>query len=416
MTNPLLQIPLDIPDVTLEKVVTGKSGDIIITVSSTLKGTPCKKCGRQLDAFHGFGQDITLRHLPIFERTVLIKIRPRRYRCSHCEGGPTTTQKCSWYDFKSPHTKAYDQWLLRDLINSTISDVSMKRRIGKAAVAGVLERHISYAIDWQRISPFYLLGIDEIALKKGHQDYVVIISCINRAGEKTVLTVLPDRKKATVKAFLESLPESFKQGVERVCIDMHEGYLNAVQEALPHASIVVDRFHVAKHYRDCADKARKAETQRLKEELSKEEYAKLKGVMWVFRKPWAQLDSEQQEKLLLLFSYAPDLKPVYIARESLTDIFEKPLTQPQARKAINAWCEHIALLHLTCFDRFIRTLRKWQDQITCYFIRRETSGFVEGLNNKIKVIKRRCYGIFNVKRLFQHIWLDVDGRRLLRYA
>jgi transposase len=55
----------------------------------------------------------------------------------------------------------------------------------------------------------------------------------------------------------------------------------------------------------------------------------------------------------------------------------------------------------------------WRDKITNYFIGRETSGFVEGLNNKIKVIKRRCYGIYNLGRLFQHIWLDVQGRRLL---
>ncbi|MDO9048998.1 MAG: transposase [Methylobacter sp.] len=58
------------------------------------------------------------------------------------------------------------------------------------------------------------------------------------------------------------------------------------------------------------------------------------------------------------------------------------------------------------------TLRKWMDEITNYFIQRQSSGFIEGLNNKIKVIKRRCYGIYNLGRLFQHIWLDVEGRRL----
>lgn len=67
-------------------------GEIIITVSSTLKGTPCKKCGRQLEAFHGYGQEITLRHLPIFERPVLIKMRPRRYKSA-----PPLSRKCISY-------------------------------------------------------------------------------------------------------------------------------------------------------------------------------------------------------------------------------------------------------------------------------------------------------------------------------
>jgi transposase len=61
----------------------------------------------------------------------------------------------------------------------------------------------------------------------------------------------------------------------------------------------------------------------------------------------------------------------------------------------------------------VTTLDNWCGKINNYFIRRETSGFVEGLNNKIKVIKRRCYGIYNLGRLFQHIWLDVQGRRVL---
>ncbi|MEA1895312.1 MAG: transposase, partial [Euryarchaeota archaeon] len=62
--------------------------------------------------------------------------------------------------------------------------------------------------------------------------------------------------------------------------------------------------------------------------------------------------------------------------------------------------------------KFISTLDKYMDKITNYFINRQTSGFVEGLNNKIKVIKRRCYGILNVKHLFQRIHLDLTGYSL----
>ena len=412
----LIQIPLDIPDVQIEKLDTSSKKGFVLTLTSTLKGTTCKCCGKPIDKFYGYSKEITLRHLPILDKAVWLKIKPKRYQCPDCDNGPTTTQTCSWYDSKSPHTKAYEQWLLRDLINSTITDVSMKRGIGEAAVEGIINRHIHQQVDWQKIKAIPLLGIDEIALKKGHKDFVVIVSAINEQGEKHILAVLPDRKKDTVKAFLAAIPVLQKATIQRACVDMYEGYSNAVHEALSGVVVIVDRFHVAKNYRGCADKARKQEMRTLKKTLSDKEYAELKGVMWIFRKRWADITQEQQVPLLMLFRYSPMLQQVYIFREVMTSIFNRPLTKAQAITELEAWIQQVQELDLNCFDSFVGTLRKWMDEITNYFIQRQSSGFVEGLNNKIKVIKRRCYGIYDLGRLFQHIWLDVEGRRLFGYA
>ena len=412
----LIQIPLDIPDVQIEKLDTSSKKGFVLTLTSTLKGTTCKCCGKPIDKFYGYSKEITFRHLPILDKTVWLKIKPKRYQCPDCDNGPTTTQTCSWYDSKSPHTKAYEQWLLRDLINSTITDVSMKRGIGEAAVEGIINRYIHQKVDWQAINTIPLLGIDEIALKKGHKDFVVIVSAINEQGEKHILAVLPDRKKDTVKAFLAAIPVLQKATIQRVCVDMYEGYSNAVYEALSGVVVIVDRFHVAKNYRGCADKARKQEMRALKKTLSDKEYAELKGVMWIFRKRWEDITKEQQVPLLMLFRYSPMLQQVYIFREVMTSIFNRPLTKAQAVTELEAWIQQVQELDLNCFDSFVGTLRKWMDEITNYFIQRQSSGFVEGLNNKIKVIKRRCYGIYDLGRLFQHIWLDVEGRRLFGYA
>jgi len=412
----LLQIPLDIPDVKIEKFDASTKKGFVVTVTSKQKGTTCQHCGKFIDKFYGYSKEITRQHLPILEKPVWLKIRPKRYQCPYCDDRPTTTQTCRWYDSKSPHTKAYEKWLLRDLINSTITDVSMKRGIGRAAVEGIINRHIDQQVDWQTIKAIPLLGIDEIALKKGRKDFVVIVSAINEQGEKHILAVLPDRKKETVKAFLAAIPTVNKATIQRVCVDMYEGYSNAVYETLPGVAVIVDRFHVAKNYRGCADKARKQEMKVLKNTLSYDDYAELKGVMWLFRKSWASLIKAQQVTLLLLFGYSPVLRQVYLFREVLTSIFNRPLTKPQAVSELNAWIKQVQELGLGCFDTFVGTLRKWMDEISNYFLQRESSGFVEGLNNKIKVIKRRCYGIYDLGRLFQHIWLDIEGRRLLGYA
>jgi len=104
-----LTIPLDIPDVRVLNIEQNDRGDCTITVESTLEGTKCRQCGRELTELHGMDEALTLRHLPILGRRVYIRLRPKRYRCPWCEGGPTTTPQLSGYAAKSPHTKAYEK-------------------------------------------------------------------------------------------------------------------------------------------------------------------------------------------------------------------------------------------------------------------------------------------------------------------
>ena len=89
-------------------------------------------------------------------------------------------------------------------------------------------------------------------------------------------------------------------------------------------------------------------------------------------------------------------------------------TKQQAREKIINWLAEVAATNLNCFNRFIKTLNKYFDEIINYFIARNNSGFVEGFNNKVKVLKRRCYGLRSSARLFQRIILDTLG--LERFA
>ncbi len=103
-----IRIPLDLPDVRVLDVSKTDQGDWLIRVESTLNGTHCHQCGRKITHFHGVNSAIRLRHLPLFETPVFIEIRPKRYRCLFCEGKPTTTQRLSWHELRSPNTKPYE--------------------------------------------------------------------------------------------------------------------------------------------------------------------------------------------------------------------------------------------------------------------------------------------------------------------
>ncbi len=185
---------------------------------------------------------------------------------------------------------------------------------------------------------------------------------------------------------------------------MYEGYTEAVREELKTAQLVIDRFHVAEKYYDAADTLRKQELKRLKDELPEAEYKQLKGSLWAFRKKPEDLKPEEQQVLKLLFALAPKLKLAYDLRQRLTAIFEQNISKKVAKIQIRAWIKRVKQSGLKCFDDFLKTLEHWWEEITNYFVARANSGFVEGFNNKLKVLKRRCYGIFNLKHIFQRIY------------
>jgi transposase len=404
------EIPLDIEGVKIERVDFTLQGEILIMVTSMVEGTRCHRCGQEIKDSYGYGRELKLRHLPILGKPTYLCIRPKRYICRSCSDHPTTTQQLAWYDLRSPHTKAYEAHVLLVLVNSTVYDVSRKEGLGGEAVMGIIERHVGREVDWQEWNELPIIGIDEISLRKGHRDFVTLISARSETGDIRVLAVLPDRQKATVKAFFASIPKRLRGTIREVCTDMYEGYINAAEEVLgSRVRVVADRFHVAKLYRKGLDGLRKEELKWLKEELPAEDYRGLKGSMWLVRKRPDQFTAEEQGVVKKLFNYSPRLGLAYFLVGTLTAIFDEPLAKSEAQLKIRAWMAVVKDSELTCFDSFLKSLAERMDIITNYFVERHNSGFVEGLNNKVKVIKRRCYGILNRFHLFQRLSIDLTG-------
>ena len=88
---------------------------------------------------------------------------PLRYQCHHCEGKPTTTQRLSWHELRSPNTKPYEKWLLRMLVNSTVADVARKLELSDETVTGVLDRWVTTQVNWDEFERIEIVGLDEIA-------------------------------------------------------------------------------------------------------------------------------------------------------------------------------------------------------------------------------------------------------------
>src|SRR5271170_5562168 len=124
-----INLPLDINSLEIVSQGIDKNGNIILDVMSKNDHSICHKCGKPATKPNGTAPVRLIRHLPIFDTPVYLRIKPIRYSCEHCDDHPTTTERYDWCDRNGSTTKGLEEYLMRNLIHSTIEDVSKKEKI-----------------------------------------------------------------------------------------------------------------------------------------------------------------------------------------------------------------------------------------------------------------------------------------------
>jgi transposase len=201
-----LTLPLDIPNVRVLETTINPTGECIITVESTLDFAQCRQCGRAIDKLHGHGAELCLRHLPLWGQRVYISLRPKQYQCLHCPDQPVTTQKLTWYDPKSPNTRAYEEAVLLQMVDGTMSDASLKKNLTPDTLADIVTRWMSLPVEWRDYEGLQQLGLNEIPLQDDDQTRVMIVTAEKADGRSVVLAVLQDCRKETIREFLRTVP------------------------------------------------------------------------------------------------------------------------------------------------------------------------------------------------------------------
>ena len=251
-------------------------------------------------------------------------------------------------------------------------------------------------------------------MKKGYRDFVTLIT-YRIDNQVHILGAVEGREKSDIIAFLRKIPRRLRNTIQAACCDLYDGYMNACKEVFKKkVPVVADRFHVRKLYRKSLVNLRKSELVRLKKALTEAEYAKLKPAIAILRKQKDYFTDTEKPVVEKLFALSPKLKLAYQFSRNLSGIFDSNITPEVAKEKMSEWIDVVTSSELVCFNHFIKTLSKYQEQITNYFIQRHNSGFVEGFNNKVKVLKRRCYGLSSATNLFQRLILDAMG--LSRFA
>ena len=410
-----ISIPLNLPDIRVVEQHLDNSGNIIITVKSTQNWCECQHCKRKTYNIYCNSNEKILRHTSILGKNTYIRIYPLRFECPLCAGKATTTQRLSWYEERSKYTIDYEKHVLLQLVNSTVSDVSIKENIGYDALEGIINRRVGNEVEWDGIDNLVIIGIDDLSRRKGRGDRIAVVSTRDAHGNVRIIALLKDHKKSTVKEFFRSIPNRLRKTVRYICTDLYDGFINGAREIFgKKVKIVADRFHVAKLYRKSVDELRKNELKKLENVLPEKEFKEVKKASLLIRK--GELDDEEHAQLEKVFEHSPKLRMGWELMNSLTDIFNRPLDINQARLEIENWKRQVKRSGLSCFDSFVVTLKKYKCYILNYFDGRHSSGFVEGLNNKIRVLFRRCYGLLNLGHLFQRLTIDLEGyNRFLKY-
>lgn len=348
----------------------------------------CEKCRSNKVRIKETLPKRVIRDRDIFGKQCYIIVHPRRYRCLRCHR--QFTERFDFLDPNKSYTKRYAEWIHKIASKTDLNFVSELEGIGYKKVESIFYSLSKEKLSLEKELKFDKIGIDEISLKKGHKDFITIISDLTNGR---VIAVLKNRSKESLDEFFDGMNKKAKKRIKEVSIDMWGPYFDVIKEHLPKARVVIDRFHVQTHLNEALTKVRT----KIQKDLTKEQKEAIKGSRWILVKNMDDLNEKEQEKLNEVYQASGVLQKYHKAKEEFRKIFENINNRDYARRKINEWIEKTHKENLFFYEKFVKTLENWKEQILNYFISKTTNGFVEGFNNKIKVIKRMCYGFTNIE-------------------
>jgi len=381
-TNKLYELLLELPLLSVTDVKIA-STMIIIHCESKLGEAFCPCCLKPCSKVNQ--QRVrAIKDLSISGRKVSLQLTTRQFICLDCDR--TFYEKFAFVNSYERMTIRYEKFIYKRCVGVEIKYVSLQEDLVWHTVNRIFKKWSAQTIkDADLFGNVRALGIDEIALKKGHKDFVCVLVNLE-TGE--VIDLLEDRTKANLLTYFKGLGCDFCERIKVFSSDMWEGYINTAKEIFPNAHIVVDRFHFFAHLQKALDSSRKALRRLFPEEES------LKNIKWLFLRNGANLSTKEQEKLKILLDNPLFvlLKETYEAKESFRAILEEEITPKEADKKLTDWVIEAMEKDNKYLNKFIKTFTNWYDYILNYFDGRWSNGMVEGINNRIKMIKRRAFG------------------------
>ena len=358
---------------------------LVVRVRPRKNGRPfCSGCGRPGPAYDRL-EERRFEFVPLWGIVVFLAYRMRRVDCKRCG---VTVEMVPWCDGKNQLTTTYRWFLATWARRLSWSEVASIFRTSWDSVTRAVEHAVAWGLAHRDLSGLTALGVDEVAWSRGHR-YLTLIYDIGEGGRR-LLAVAEERTEASLRSCLDGLGEAACNQVQFVCSDMWKPYLNVIARRLGGAVHVLDRFHVMQKFGKALDEIRAEEAKR----MQRDGYEPiLKRSRWCFLKRPANLTDKQTVKLSELLKYNLKTVRAYLMREEFQQLWEYK-SAAWAGKFLDEWTTRVMRSKLEPMKKIARTIRVHRPLILNWFRARGavSSGAVEGLNNKVKLVTRKSYG------------------------
>jgi len=316
---------------------------------------------------------------------VYLEFEVRRVLCRRC--GKVKREKLDFLADNPFYTKRFAWFVGRRCRTSAVQDVAEELRLDWHAVKELDKEYMGVQLERIGTPGPKAIGIDEISIRKGHTYRIVVSDLIRR---RPIWFGGEDRSEASLEQFYDWLGEGKARGIRLAVMDMWKPFRNVTARRAPQAAILFDKFHVMRHLADALDKVRKSEYAR----LQGKERRYIKGQKYVLLTSRENLTMDGRRALKTLLAANKRLNTAYLLKESFGQLWSYQ-REGWARRFFENWKASLKWQRLQPYEKFAEMIERHWSGIAAYCQpeNKVSLGFVEGLNNKIRVIQRRAYGL-----------------------
>ena len=314
-----------------------------------------------------------------------LELEVRRVQCKSC--GAVKRERLDFLADNPFYTKRFAYYVGRRCRSSTIKDIARELKLDWDTVKSLEKQYMAAQLAKVGTPAPKVIGIDELSIRKGHT-YRIVVSDLIRT--RPIWFGGADRSEASMDQFYAWLGEKKSHGIRLAVMDMWKPFRNATTTHAPQAAILFDKFHVMRHLGEALDAVRKAEYRR----LSGKDRRYIKGQKYTLLSHRENLTSEGRHSLKALLAANKRLNTAYLLKESFGQLWDYE-REGWARRFFENWRSSLKWQRLKPYEKFAAMIDRHWDGIAAYCKpeNKVSLGFVEGLNNKIRVIQRRAYGL-----------------------
>ena len=316
---------------------------------------------------------------------IYLDLEIRRVFCPRCQR--VKQEKWDWLADYPFYTKRFAFYVGRRCRDSSIRDVAKELHLDWKTVKALEKQYMQEQLRRVGTPGPKVIGIDEVSQRKGHT-YRIVVSDLERM--RPIWFGGQDRSEESLNLFFEWLGPKKSQRIRLAVMDMWKAFYKSTRKQAPQAAILFDKFHVIRHLNEALDKVRKREYAR----LSDQDRRFIKGQKYTLLSRKENLNTEGRLALKILLKANQRLNIAYLLKESFSQLWEYK-KEGWARKFFENWRASLKWQRLKPYEEFAEMIEGHWDGIAA-LIESEAKvslGFVEGLNNKIRVIQRRAYGL-----------------------